>query len=81
MHLRTHQCTRQLPPLRRQEWIKWTHSLKCFLLEKKVTGKAVLWGRSLRSLLPTYRQQRIHLSAASVCSEWGHCLEARHAER
>lgn len=33
--LLTHQCTRQFPPLRRQQWMKLIHSLKCFLLEKK----------------------------------------------
>lgn len=83
MHSRTHQCTRQLPPLRRQEWIKWTHSLKCFLLEKKVTGKAVLGGgRSLRScLLPTYRQQGVHnpgssLQPACTVHSLGLCLES-----
>lgn len=54
---RTHQCTRQLPPLRRQLWIKLMHSLKCFLLEKKATGKGV-GGSTLRScLLLTYRHQ------------------------
>lgn len=82
MHSRTHQCTRQLPPLRRQEWIKWTHSLKCFLLEKKVTGKAVLGGGQVsQELSPPHLQtargpQPWVLPAASVYSEWGLCLES-----
>lgn len=74
---RTHQCTRQLPPLRRQPWIKLTHSLKCFLLEKKATGKGMLgWGgRPLRSFLLfllTYRHQGTEnprFSAQSACAE------------
>lgn len=52
--LRTHQCTRQLPPLRRQLWIKLTHSLKCFLLEKKATWTEMLGsGRQVSQELPS----------------------------
>lgn len=30
------QCTRQFPPLRRQQWMKLIHSLKCFLLQQRL---------------------------------------------
>lgn len=82
----THQCTRQLPPLRRQQWIKLMHSLKCFLLEKKTTGEGVLGrGRSLRScFLPTYRQQGTENPRASVqpaCMVTGSRQHSRQEER
>lgn len=65
--------------------------MKCFLLEKKVTGKAVLGGGVSQEWSPPLHLQTARdsqpwvLSAASVYSEWGHSLgrgqAAQQAER
>lgn len=72
----THQCTRQFPPLSRQQWMKLIHSLKCFLLEKKAIEEGV-WGGSPRSpFLPTHGTSQGQGALAAQVSRWVQVCQA-----